>query len=101
MPKTSVENTTWSLPASSGRRSSKTLPRDTTISCTLGAEKLPYIAHCRFEREGKVFRVKQKGNYGWRRYERPDRSQLQITVMTQYVPSLQMIYLVSDCTDTF
>jgi hypothetical protein len=29
------------LPASSGRSSSSTLPRATTISCTLGAEKLP------------------------------------------------------------
>lgn len=32
---------TWTLPCSSGRSSSSTLPRDTTISWTLGAEKLP------------------------------------------------------------
>ena len=40
-PNTSVECTTCTRPASSGRSSSSTLPRPTTISCTLGAEKLP------------------------------------------------------------
>ncbi len=33
-------------PLSSGRSSSSVLPRDTMISCALGAEKLPYTAHC-------------------------------------------------------
>lgn len=41
MPNTSVLWMACTLPASSGRSSSSTLPRATTISCTLGAEKLP------------------------------------------------------------
>jgi hypothetical protein len=40
-PNTSVLCTTCTLPASSGRSSSSTVPRAATISCTLGAEKLP------------------------------------------------------------
>ena len=42
----SVVNTVCSRPASSGRSSSSVLPRETMISCALGAEKFPYTAHC-------------------------------------------------------
>ena len=43
------------FPFSSGLSSSSTLPRETTISCVLGPEKLPYMAVCMTQNLGKVF----------------------------------------------